>query len=134
MASSQLEKALQEVLDSSDEGVVAAYLFGSLARGTGSTDSDVDIGILLRSSPVEALDSPRFFLEGELERAARRRVQLVILNDAPPDLVHRVLRDGRLLLDRDRSTRIQFEVDSRNRYFDLLPVLERYRKPREMAS
>jgi hypothetical protein len=42
--------------------------------------------------------------------------------------VHRVLRDGVLLLDHDRSARIAFEVRSRNEYFDLLPILERYRR------
>ena len=134
MASSQLDEVLQGVLDSSDEGVVAAYLFGSVARGTESAGSDVDIGILLRSRPAENLDSLRFSLEGELERAAGRRVQLVILNGAPPDLIHRVLRDGRLLLDRDRATRVRFEVDGRNRYFDLLPILERYRRPKVVAK
>ena len=38
-----------------------------------------------------------------------------------------MLRDRQLLLDRDRSARLRFEVRSRNEYFDLLPVLQRYR-------
>ena len=66
--------------------------------------------------------------EGDLERELGRAVQLVVLNDAPSDLVHRVLRDRRLLLDRDRVARLRFEVRSRNEYFDLLPVLQRYRE------
>lgn len=133
MVSSQMEEALQGVLDSTDERVLAAYLFGSMARGTESAKSDVDIGVLFRSRPAQTLDSLRFSLEGELERSAGRRVQLLVLNDAPPDLIHRVLRDGRLLLDRDPAARIRFEVDSRNRYFDLLPTLERYRKPKAVT-
>jgi len=44
-----------------------------------------------------------------------------------PDLVHRILRDGILCLDRDRSARIRFEVKARGEYFDLLPYLQRYR-------
>ncbi len=67
-----------------------------------------------------------------LERALGRRTQVVVLNDAPPDLVHRVLRDGRLVLERDRAARIRFEVRARNEYFDLLPILNRYRR-REAA-
>jgi len=47
---------------------------------------------------------------------------------APTDLVHRVLRDGSLLVDRDKPMRIRFEVDARNRYFDLQPFLRRYRR------
>jgi predicted nucleotidyltransferase len=133
MVSSQMEKALQGVLDSTDKRVLAAYLFGSMAQGTESADSDVNIGILFRSRPVQTLDSLRFSLEGDLECGVGRRVQLLVLNDAPPDLIHRVVRDGRLLLDRDPAARIRFEVDSRNRYFDLLPILERYRKPKAVT-
>jgi len=42
-----------------------------------------------------------------------------------------VLRDGRLVVDRDRSARIAFEVRTRNEAFDLEPILRRYRAPRE---
>lgn len=58
----------------------------------------------------------------------RAEVDLVVLNAASPDLVHRVLRDGILLLERDRPARIAFEVRARNAYFDLQPVLARYRR------
>ena len=51
----------------------------------------------------------------------------VNLDSAPPDLIHRVLRDGILVLDRDRAARIRFEVAARNAYFDLKPFLDRYR-------
>jgi hypothetical protein len=56
--------------------------------------------------------------------------QVVILNRAPADLVHRVLRDGKLLVDRNPSVRIAFEVRARNEFFDLKPVLDRYRAVR----
>lgn len=58
----------------------------------------------------------------------RRPVQVVNLNRAPVDLIHRIFRDGRILLDGDRSARIAFEVKKRNEYFDLLPILGRYRR------
>ncbi len=53
---------------------------------------------------------------------------MVALNDAPVDLVIRVLRDGKLLVDRDRSRRIQFEVRSRNEFWDLEPYLRLCRR------
>ncbi|HXT22713.1 MAG TPA: nucleotidyltransferase domain-containing protein, partial [Thermoanaerobaculia bacterium] len=64
----------------------------------------------------------------ELERRLDLPVQLVVLNHAPPDLVHRVLRDAILLLDRDPSARIRFETRSRREYFDVLPYLRQYRR------
>ena len=50
-------------------------------------------------------------------------MDLVVLNRAPADLIHRVLRDGILVLDLDPSARIRFEVRARNEYFVLLPHL-----------
>lgn len=49
-------------------------------------------------------------------------------NGAAPDLLHRVLRDGVLVHENDHAQRIQFEVRARNEYWDLLPILELYRK------
>lgn len=107
--------------------VVAAYLFGSHARGEATGASDVDVAVLLCEPYLATLESGGFDLANALENAVGRPVDLVILNGAPVDLVARVLRDGRLLLDRDRSARIHFEVRSRNEYFDLLPFLRQYR-------
>ena len=129
----RLEQLVAEALVSVDDRLLAAYLFGSVARGTNSSSSDVDVGVLLRTTPSGNLNDLRFGLEGDLERALGRTTQVVVLNNAPPDLVHRVLRDGMLLLDRDRAARIRFEVRVRNEYFDLLPILNRYRR-RGVAS
>ena len=61
--------------------------------------------------------------------AARgRRADLIILNHAPADLVHRVLRDGILVCEPSRSARIRFEVRLRNEYFDLDPIRTLYRR------
>lgn len=105
--------------------VAAAWLFGSRARGTATAASDVDVAVLFRGSvpPARALD-----IEGGLERAVRHEVQVTALNAAPADLVHRVLRDGVLLVENDRSARVRFEVARRNEYWDLLPYLQLYRR------
>jgi uncharacterized protein len=116
------------------EGVVAVYIFGSIARGNAKPDSDVDVAVLFTSPPPQRLDGPRLVIEGELERALGRTVDLVVLNDVPVDLRIRVLRDGRLLIDRDRAARIAFEVQTRNEAFDLEPVLTRYRTAREGSA
>ena len=50
------------------------------------------------------------------------------MNSAPADLRARVLRDGVLLVDRDPSLRIRFEVRTRNEWFDLQPILREYRR------
>ncbi len=129
----QIEDRAMEVLTTAGPDLVAAYLYGSVARDTATASSDIDIGILLQTTPPGRLQDLRSNLEALLENSLGRRVQVVILNLAPTDLVHRVLRDGRVLVDRDRGARIRFEVRTRNEYFDLMPTLNRYRR-RETAA
>jgi len=95
-------------------------LFGCRARGDANAASDVDLAILLTEKPTSYDDSP-FELAGELESLLHHRVDEVVLNGADPDLIHRVLREGELLVENDRSARIRFEVRARNDYFDMLP-------------
>lgn len=127
MDRSAIVAGLRVELERSAPELLAVYLYGSTARGEHSAASDIDLGLLYREEPPRTLDSPPRRLESRLELALGRTVQAVVVNSAPPDLVHRILRDGILCLDRDRSARIRFEVKSRNEYFDLLPYLQRYR-------
>ncbi len=123
-----IEATLTRALAQEGPELIAAYLFGSEARGTAHATSDVDVALLFEAGPRPTLEGQPFDLQDRLERALGRTLDLLVLNQAPPDLVHRVLRDGRLVLDRSPSARIRFEVHARNEYFDLLPHLERYRK------
>ncbi len=111
-----------------DDNVVAAYVFGSVARRTSRPSSDVDIGVLYKVRPPSTLEGLPLESEAALERLLARPVQIVMLNNASPDFVHRVLRDGELVYETDRSVRIRFEVRSRQVYLDLLPIRRQYRR------
>jgi len=103
--------------------VVAAYLFGSLAEGRATPHSDVDTAILLAdASDPMAVGDRQLQLMGELERFADREVDVVMLNTAPPVLQHQVLRHGRLLYERNRRARVDFEVRAGKIYADLQPA------------
>jgi len=123
-----IEARVRSFFDRRSAGVVAVYLFGSVARGDARQASDVDLAVLLGEDPPRTLDGLGLDLADELQAELGAPVQVVVLNTAPCDLTHRVLRDGRLLVDRDPSARIRFEVRARNEYFDLKPVLDRYRR------
>ncbi len=114
--------------------VVAAYLFGSVARGRHHRASDVDVALLLAEDPPGTLAGLRLDLAAKLGDRLGLPVQVVLLNQAPADLAHRVLRDGQLLIDRDPGRRIRFEVRSRNEYFDLHLIRQRYRHGSRRAS
>lgn len=111
-----------------DSEVAAAYLFGSVATGRSTAASDVDVGILYRRTPPATLLGQPYDQQVELAQRIGRPVQIVVMNGAPPDLVHRILRDGVLVQEADPSTRVAFEVRARNAYFDLLPILREYRR------
>jgi uncharacterized protein len=123
-----IERKLRQVLREAPGDLVAAYLFGSVARGTARPDSDVDLAVLFASTPASTLAAQPFAMEDDLRAQLGRDVQVVVLNVAPADLAFRVLRDGRLVLDRDPTARARFEVRTRNEYFDIKPFLDRYRR------
>jgi predicted nucleotidyltransferase len=121
---------LKSFFEADPRGALAVYVFGSVARGDDAATSDVDVAVLFESPPPPQLLGSALTLEGDLERLLARPVDLVVLNSASADLVHRVLRDGVLVLDRDRTRRVRFEVARRNEYFDLEPIRRQYRAPR----
>ena len=84
--------------------------------------------MLFDPPPPATLLGPVSHLNGELEEALSSDVDLVALNHAAPDLIHRVLRDGVLVCARYPSKRVQFEVKARNEYFDLKPYLDEIAK------
>ena len=106
--------------------IQAAYVFGSVATGRTRPDSDVDIAVLVdrRVGRAQMLNY-RLKLMADLGSALRRSdVEVVILNDAPPLLAHRVLSRGRLVFERSASARVRFQVNTASRYLDLVPMWE----------
>jgi predicted nucleotidyltransferase len=128
MDASRIESELRSFFAATPGDAVAVYLFGSVARGRAREGSDVDVGVLLEEDPPRTLKGLKLDLAADLEAVLEAPVDLVVLNRAPPELVHYVLRDGKLVLERNRSKRIRFEVKKRNEYFDLQPMLNQYRR------
>ena len=120
---------LRQAFSGREQGVAAVYLFGSVARGESRPGSDLDVAVLLEPAPERGtFESLRLDLRAELESDFGRDVDLVVLNHAPPDLAHRVLRDAVLIIEPDPSARVRFEVRARNEYWDLKPYLDEYRR------
>ena len=106
--------------------IAAVYLFGSVARGTASADSDVDLGLLLDPSEPEG-ELHRFLgdLAARLETvSAPRPLDLVVLSSQGPVFCHDVLLEGHLVYEGDRERRIDFESDTIVRALDFRPTLE----------
>jgi predicted nucleotidyltransferase len=125
--SEPIERAVTAFLESRPE-VQAAYIFGSVMTGRSRPDSDVDIAVLV-SDKVMRGDAFRYRLDlmTSLMRILRRDdVDLILLNQAPALLAHRVLKKGKLIFERSASARVAFQVRTVNRYFDTLPMRNLY--------
>lgn len=112
-------------------GVVAAYLFGAHAAGRAHRDSDVDVGVLLeRGSGSGARE--RFqrgvqlgsWLVAELREPL---VDLVVLNDAPPEVAAHIVAAGTRVFCSDANAEVEFRRDAQLRAADLAPWLRRMR-------
>lgn len=119
---------LRDYFSSHHAELLCVYLFGSTARGKARPGSDVDIAVLYPKEPPATLDGLGLDISGELESVLHKPVDLVVLNRASPDLIHRILREKIIVYEGDPAARIRFEVKARNEYFDILPYLREYRR------
>lgn len=117
----EVDRQVAAVLAKEPE-IVAAWVFGSVARGTAREDSDLDVAILLRGPPPA--DATLYDVAARLEAAVSRPVDLVVLGDHDPIVAHRVFSEGRLVLDRDRDRRVEFQARSYMQYVDWAPTYE----------
>ncbi|HET9765596.1 MAG TPA: nucleotidyltransferase domain-containing protein [Thermoanaerobaculia bacterium] len=124
-------EALEDTLDALREAlakrpeVLEAYLFGSTARGEQQGHSDVDVAVYVdRGAAPPTAFGYTADLTADLMRAlATSRVDVVVLNDAPPLLYGRVLRDGIRICSQDLMASTRREGQALSRYCDYVPQL-----------
>lgn len=107
--------------------VLDAYLFGSTVTGGAQPHSDIDVAVYVDES---RLDDSGYGYQAELTSVlmsalGTNRLDVVILNKAPPLLYHRVLRDGMRVFARDLAKTTTREGDALSRYCDFVPHIAR---------
>ncbi len=128
MADSSVVDALRAFFANDPRGCQTVYLFGSRARDDFRESSDVDVAVLWEQPPEDPWDAIGLGLKVDLEDLLQRQVDVVALHRAPVDVAQRVIRDGVIILDRDRVARIRWEVETRSEFLELLPALLEYRR------
>jgi predicted nucleotidyltransferase len=94
-----------------DPEVVAAWLFGSRARGDARAESDHDLAVLATTKDRGLGRRLRWqVMAAKILAVPIDEVDVVEMEVANPILAHEVLRHGKLLVDRDPDTRIAFQV------------------------
>lgn len=122
MLSDAQKNTLQQFFDQ-ERAIVAAYLFGSFAKGTPTPSSDIDLAFLLdkKTAGADSTElSSRYSVD--LSEKLGREVDVIILNEAPPFLKFQVLRYGQPLFERDVKRSRRFMAASLIEYFDFEPL------------
>ena len=97
--------------------VLFSYIFGSLARGRPFPLSDVDIAVYLAETLNLADD--KLEILGKLIGILRTdEIDLVVLNTAGLPLIMNVLRNKKVIVDKDPFARHIFESLMMRKYFD----------------
>lgn len=99
--------------------VIIAYLFGSEAKGTSGALSDMDIAVLVdRNIDKSERFDLRLRLSNELSSSMNKRVDFVVLNDSPVQLSYEVIKHGKLIFCKDKSMKVDLEVEILSKYLD----------------
>ena len=126
LRSSQKETVVKKIssyLYTECEDITAAYLFGSFI--TERAFSDIDLGIIINME----LERPLHYeldLESKLERVIKYPMDIRIINRAPLSFSQSVIRNGRVIVDRNPNLRADFEGQILKQYFDFAPFRRRY--------
>jgi predicted nucleotidyltransferase len=112
-------------------GIQAVYLFGSFAEGREHRESDVDLGFLLDRA-VYPDERKRFEFRvvagSRLIDLLRRTADVVVLNDAPPELGRAIVTKGKRLYCADAAADHAYVRDIQLLAADLAPWLRRMRE------
>lgn len=114
---------LKKITDylSSEKPIIAAYLFGSTAKGKATEKSDIDIGILLKDDfNLVANFDYKLRLMGKLKDLTGKTVDIVFIDRTDPILQHHIRKHGKVIFERDKLKRIAYEIKARKDYFDFL--------------
>jgi len=115
-------------------GIVAAYLYGSVATGGFHPYSDVDIALVLDEETFADL-TPYQRLHFELDMEIRIETltgidytEVRVINDAPLKFRGQVACEGIRIYCGDEGRRAEFEIKTWKEYFDYTPYLQMMRQ------
>lgn len=131
---SRIKQNLKELLPNlreifkSQEGLIAAYLFGSYAKGTPGPLSDIDIAYLLNESmykeKAEELGASLYLSVSSCLQTDE--ISFICLNEAPLSARYAVISTGKVLFSSDDSQRVEFEERTLKMYIDTQHIRQEY--------
>lgn len=89
--------------------IIAVYIYGSFASGTAGSHSDLDIA-LLRTSHKDRKENveAKVRYQRELSDLLKRPVDIVFLRESGEILSYNILKNGRLVIEKDKTLHRSF--------------------------
>ncbi len=122
----------QDIIDlvAAQPGIKLAILFGSLSRGQGRVDSDLDMAIAESQALTAAKKKD---LIGKLAQITGRPVDLIDLQTASGTILKQILTTGRLIYCMDRTLYAEIIKKMLFDQADLMPYRDRILTERRRA-
>jgi len=116
----KIEKEIEKVCN--EFNISLFYIYGSYSTGKTGKLSDIDVAYLSE----EEFDRKIDLIEKLEEIFKDEAIDIVDLKKAPLTLIHRILKEGKCLYTKDLKTKIKFETEKENEYFDSYYIRNEY--------
>lgn len=108
------------------EEILFSFLFGSTANDKTTGISDIDIAVMLDKSKIDKLKNPYGYkaelLAKLISLLSFNDIDLIILNEAPLLLKHRIVQSGREIYTKDEKISKEFCIKVMEQFLDLKPA------------
>lgn len=110
-------------------GVLAVYLFGSVAEGYAQPHSDVDIGVVFANPlPASTLELYNKLFDIFTEAFPHKELDIVLVERTTLELKKDMITRGKVIFDADPGKRLEFEERNLLLYADFKPNLEMFNR------
>ncbi len=120
-----IKKKLKNYFEKREE-IIFAFLFGSVANGKTTGISDIDIAVMLDESKIDKAKNPYGYkaelLAKLISMLSFNDIDLIVLNEAPLLLKHRIVQSGREIYTKNEKLSTQFRVKVMEQFLDLKPA------------
>lgn len=123
---------LEEILKEYGQGkkeITALYLFGSYAEGKQRPNSDIDIAILTEPymNKQESFIS-RLNFKNDIAKLLKKDIDLVIFQETGEFLSYQIIKNGKLVFERDKDKVSLFRSKKIVQYLDYQFLLNKMQK------
>lgn len=123
-----IENILKEYGQSKKE-IIALYLFGSYAEGKQKPNSDIDIAVLTEPyiNKKESFIS-RLNFKNDIAKLLNKEIDLVIFQETGEFLSYQIIKNGKLVFERDKDKLSLFKSKKIVQYLDYQFLLNEMQK------